>query len=123
VRLATRTCGCGLPFALLEAVEGRTEDTLLLTGTTGPVRVHPNVFHAALESLAPGGWQVEQLPDRLLVRLAGATSRPDLARDRLVAALTRLGALDPTVQVLVVPAIERTRLGKSPLVKALPRRT
>lgn len=120
VRLSARSCGCGLPFALLEAVEGRTEDTLQLAGVHGMVRVHPNLFHTALESLAPEGWQVEQQPDRLLVRLAGSSSRPDLARERLAAALVDLGVLHPRVEVRVVPAIERTRLGKVPLVKALP---
>jgi len=54
-----RRCSCGLPFALLEAVEGRTEDTLSLPGRHGAVRVHPIVFHTALEALAPSGWQVE----------------------------------------------------------------
>jgi phenylacetate-CoA ligase len=41
IRLSPETCTCGLPFALLEAVEGRTEDTLLLPGRHGAVRVWP----------------------------------------------------------------------------------
>ena len=120
VRLSTRTCTCGRPFALLEAVEGRTEDTLVMAGRTGPVRVHPVLFHTALESSAPGGWQVEQLPDGLVVRIVGPGADPDAARVRVIEAVRRLGALDSRVEVVVVDSITRTRLGKVPLVKALP---
>lgn len=120
VRLSTRTCTCGRPFALLEAVAGRTEDTLVMAGRTGPVRVHPVLFHTALESSAPGGWQVEQLPDRLVIRIIGPGADPDAALVRVTGALRGLGALDTPVEVLVVESITRTRLGKVPLVKALP---
>lgn len=120
VRLAPGSCGCGRPFALLAAVEGRTEDTLTLPGTAGAVRVHPVVFHSALESLAPDGWQVEQMADGLVVRLAGRATQDRLAHDRVVRALEDLGVDRARVDVLLVPAIERTPLGKAPLVKALP---
>ena len=118
VRLSSRICTCGRPFALLGSVEGRTEDTLVLVGAAGPVRVHPVVFHTALESSAPGGWQVEQLPDRLLVRLIGTEAAPDAARARLLQALSRLGLADVHVDVEVADAPVRTALGKAPLVKA-----
>ncbi len=87
VRLATGQCTCGLPFALLESVEGRSEDTITLAGRDGPVRVHPNVFHAALETFAPNGWQVEQQPKGLVVRLvepADAAQARDKVRQALV---------------------------------------
>lgn len=119
VRLAPGRCGCGRPFALLAAVEGRTEETLTLPAAAGMVRVHPVVFHSALEPLAPDGWQVEQTPDGLVVRLAGRATQDRLAYERVVRALQDLGVDRPRVDVVRVPAIERTQLGKVPLVKAL----
>lgn len=118
IRLAPGRCACGLPFALLESVEGRSEDTITLAGTQGLVRVHPNVFHAALETAAPNGWQVEQQPDRLLIRLVeqGDTTR---ARAQVLRALAELAVVVPVVDVVGVPALERTQLGKIRLVKAL----
>lgn len=118
VRLATRACPCGLPFALLEAVEGRTEDTLQMAGSAGPVRVHPVVFHTALEPYAPEGWQVEQQPDGgLLVRVVGDRVEADVIAQRIHAALAQLGVAEPHIEVAAVAGIERTALGKAPLVK------
>ncbi len=119
VRLAAGRCGCGRPFALLAVVEGRTEDTLTMPGAVGRVRVHPVVFHSALESLAPDGWQVEQTAAGLIVRLAGRATQDRLARERVARALEELGVVRTSVDVVMVPAIERTPLGKAPLVKAL----
>ena len=48
------------PDLEIRCVTDFAEDTITLAGTQGPVRVHPNVFHAALETAAPNGWQVEQ---------------------------------------------------------------
>ena len=110
----------GLPFALLEAVEGRTEDTLTLRGGHGSVRVHPIVFHTALETLAPNGWQVEQQPNRLTVRLVAPAGDTELARRRVQDALADLTVEAIAVEVVCVTELERTRLGKIHLVKALP---
>jgi phenylacetate-CoA ligase len=119
IRLSPEICTCGLPFALLEAVEGRTEDTLSLPGRHGPVRVHPNLFHTALEAVAPNGWQVEQQPDKLMVRLVAPAADPELVRRRVQEALADLSIEAIAVEVVAVTALERTRLGKTQLVKAL----
>lgn len=119
IRLSPETCTCGLPFALLEAVEGRTEDTLSLPGRHGPVRVHPNVFHTALEAVAPNGWQVEQQPNKLIVRLVAPARDPELVRRRVQQALADLTIETVALEVVTVTALERTRLGKTQLVKAL----
>jgi phenylacetate-CoA ligase len=119
IRLSPEICTCGLPFALLEAVEGRTEDTLSLPGRHGPVRVHPNVFHTALEAVAPNGWQVEQQPNTLIVRLVAPARDPELVRRRVQQALADLTIETVALEVVTVTALERTRLGKTQLVKAL----
>ena len=120
IRLSKERCSCGLPFALLEAVEGRTQDTLTLAGSHGAVRVHPVVFHTALETLAPNGWQVEQQPDKLVVRLVAPAGDTELVHRRVQEALAYLTVDTVAVEVVHVTALERTRLGKVPLVKALP---
>ena len=54
VRLTERRCPCGRPFALLDGIQGRSEDVLHLPGRTGnSIAVHPLVFHDVLES-GPG---------------------------------------------------------------------
>lgn len=122
IRLSPDRCPCHLPFALLEAVEGRTQDTLTLPGRHGAVRVHPVVFHTALEALARNGWQVEQQPDKLVVRLVAPAGDTALVRRRVQQALADLtvDTVAVDVAVVIVGAVERTRLGKVPLVKALP---
>lgn len=120
IRLSPARCSCGLSFALLEAVEGRTEDTITLPGRHGGVRVHPNLFHNALEALAPNGWQVEQQPNMLVVRLVAPAGGTELVRRRVLEALADLTVDTVAVEVVSVTALERTRLGKVPLVKALP---
>ena len=100
-------------------MEGRSEDTITLAGRDGPVRVHPNVFHAALETAAPNGWQVEQQPTGLVVRLVEPADAAQ-ARDKVRQALVDLAVPQPVVDVVLVAALHRTRLGKIRLVKALP---
>jgi phenylacetate-coenzyme A ligase PaaK-like adenylate-forming protein len=100
-------------------VEGRTEDTLSLAGRHGEVRVHPNVFHNTLEALAPHGWQVEQQPSTLIVRLVAPAADPELVRRRVLEALADLTIETMAIEVVAVTALERTRLGKIQLVKAL----
>lgn len=54
VRLTERRCPCGRPFALLDGIQGRSEDVLHLPGrTSNSIAVHPLVFHDVLES-GPG---------------------------------------------------------------------
>ena len=58
--LSPHTCACGSPFRVLDRVEGREQDTLTVATARGPVSLHPNVFHAALDDLNVAGWQVVQ---------------------------------------------------------------
>ena len=124
VRLATRPCACGLPFNLVESIEGRTDDVLVLPARTGgTVRVHPVVFHQVLDLLDGAGWQVRQEGDRLAVLVADPGPAFDQAgTERAVrAALTAAGAAEPAaVQVSVVAAIPAGAAGKRPLVVAQP---
>ncbi|PVZ60859.1 phenylacetate--CoA ligase family protein [Arthrobacter sp. H-02-3] len=121
VGLGGRGCPCGRSFALLQTVEGRVEDVLLLPGRQGPVSVHPNVFHNVLDKAAVAGWQVIQEPSALRVLLVGLARDHSVERvhAELVAALTSSGVVGTQLDVQVVESVERTALGKAPLVRGL----
>lgn len=76
VAASRETCADGLPYSLIEGIEGREEEVLTLAGAT----VHPNVFHPVLEALPVAGWQVIDEGVRLRVFLRGpeptSMSRP-----------------------------------------------
>lgn len=122
VRLDGRGCPCGRSFELLTKVEGRAEEVLHLPVGEATVPVHPNVFHAALEDAPVTGWQVVQRPDGLDVLLAGLPLGTDLRalRDRVMLGLAGAGAVGTPVNIIPVHEIQRTALGKAPLVKAIP---
>ena len=121
VRLDGRGCPCGRSFLRLTSVEGRAEEALRLPGVEGTVIVHPNVFHAALEDAPVTGWQVVQRQDGLDVLLAGLPLGADLRgpRDRVMLGLAGVGVVGTPVRVIPVHEIQRTPLGKAPLVKGL----
>jgi putative adenylate-forming enzyme len=120
VRLADDRCGCGLPFGLVDSIEGRVEEVLTFAGVSGqPVAIHPNVFHGVLEPLPIRAWQVVQRPDGLVVRIVSTEAALDgqpIARV-VAAALTSAGVASPRVSVERVAAIEKTSAGKAPLVR------
>ena len=115
VRAGEGSCPDGLPFSLLDGIEGREQEVLTLAGVT----VHPLAFHAALGGLPVTGWQVIQQDAGLRILLAGATASMDLAvvRGSVNAALERLGVRGMPIVVDTVASIPRTALGKVPLVR------
>lgn len=119
VRVSTNICPCGRPLRLIESIEGRTDDALLLPGKGGgDVRVHPVVFHAALDAVHGAGWQVRQERGGLRVLLAGPRAPSELedAALRLGRALSACGVGDVRIEVVRVDAIEPGASGKRPLV-------
>lgn len=116
-----RGCPCGRSFALLAGIEGRIEDVLMLPGSTAKVSIHPNVFHNILDDATIAGWQVIQEPASVRVLLAGlaASASVEQVRVDVEAALESAGVVGTNVDVHVVDAVERTALGKAPLVRAL----
>jgi phenylacetate-coenzyme A ligase PaaK-like adenylate-forming protein len=125
VAIGAPGCPCGRSFAVLKTVEGRVEDVLLLPGREGPVNIHPNVFHNVLDTATVAGWQVIQQPSSLRVLLASPAKNVPLERLRaeLAAALTSSGVVGIPVDVQIVESLERTALGKAPLVRGLQRRS
>lgn len=120
VRLSARRCDCGRTFRMLEAVEGRTEDVLVLPAASGAgaVRVHPVVIHQVLDPIRCDGFQVHRAGDGLEVLVASElpldTSEIE---QRLRAALTHAGAAPSSVVVRRVASVTPGASGKRPLIR------
>ena len=115
-------CGCGMPFAVVDDIQGRVEDTLRLPAVNGGrVSVPPLVFNRVMDVLPVSGWQViHEADDSLTVLLSGANGvvTNDTLQDRLARALSEHGVLTPRIAVRQVPAVPKTSAGKAPLVKS-----
>ena len=120
VRFAESAADCRLPFQVVDAVQGRQEDILLMPGPSGGlINVHPNVFHDVMDAIPNRGWQVVQEQDclEILVMPAGIPD-PDKVRASVAAALGAHGITDLRTTVRTVDAIPKSVSGKSPLIKA-----
>lgn len=115
-------CTCGRPFALLESVQGRMEDTLLLPAAAGGrVAVPPLVFNHIMDILPVSGWQVIQEADDSLTVLL-SSGQDGQAGQALAAQLRQTlashGAEVPHITIQLVEMIPKTAAGKAPLIKA-----
>lgn len=123
VRLSAEPCPCGLPFSLVEAIEGRTDDMLVVPAARGgTLAIHPVVFHKTLDLLDAAGWQVRQEEGQLRVLIArpGSEFDPGATERAIKSGLTGAGASPQPVRVEVVDAIPAGAAGKRPLVIAWP---
>src|SRR3989304_3322702 len=122
VRVSTEAHECGLPFAVLDSVQGRVEDALHLPAMAGgTVAVQPLVFNRVMDIVPVGGWQVTQQADAGLGLLlsGGRDGLLDEALiDQLTRSLAREGVRVPYLHVQRVAAIPKTPAGKAPLIKA-----
>jgi phenylacetate-CoA ligase len=122
VRFAAQQPRCDIAFRTIDGVEGRAEDVLVLPGPGNqPVRIHPNVFHDAMDLVPNNGWQVVQESDGLDVLIVHGAEPVDAdgVRGRIESALQGQGALPLAVRVSIVAAIPKAASGKTPLIKAL----
>jgi len=122
LRLSAEAHSCGLPFAVLESIQGRVEDILHLPAASGgKVAVQPLVFNRVMDIIPVSGWQVaQQADDGLVVLLAGVRNglTNEVLRDQIGRSLAQEGVSVPYLQVQRVTAIPKTTAGKAPLVKA-----
>jgi len=112
-------CDCGLPWRVLERVEGRDEEMLRLPATGGGTReVHPVVFEGILDNLPTSGWQVTSSGNDVTVLLAGAAGvDTDVIRDRIQGELEKRGVSPDLVTVRKVAELSRTATGKASHVR------
>lgn len=121
VRLSPDPCPSGHPFALIDDIQGRVEDTLSFPGAAGGVvNVHPLVFSRIMDTIQVSGWQVVHEVDGLHVLLSGVRGEfeDDMLANTLRQALVSQGASVPRVQVQQVTSVPKTAAGKAPLIKS-----
>jgi len=64
VRVSVELHDCGLPFAVLESIQGRVEDSLTLPAVSGgEVLIRPLVINRVMDIAPVSGWQVNQQAD------------------------------------------------------------
>jgi phenylacetate-CoA ligase len=122
VRLAEQHyCPCGRPFALIDGIQGRTEDVLRLPAASdGEVTVQPIVFHRVMDAVPAAGWQVVQEPGGLTVLLSGVREgfADGVVADALRRELSAQGAVVPKLEVRRISEIPKSAMGKAPLIKS-----
>ncbi len=122
VRVSTEAHTCGLPFAVLESIQGRVEDTLTMPAFSGgKLTVRPLVFNRIMDIVPVGGWQVAQQADNgLVVLITGVRDglTDEALVDQLSLSLAQEGTHAPYIRVQHVSAIPKTASGKAPLIKA-----
>lgn len=125
VRLASEPYLSELPFALIDGIQGRTEDTLYFPGVKGgEVAVHPNVFHPVMDTVPTNGWQIVQDTNGLTLLLSNirGSFSDELLVEKLQQVLVSQNVVVPSVTVQRVDAIAKGAGGKAPLIKSnLPR--
>jgi phenylacetate-coenzyme A ligase PaaK-like adenylate-forming protein len=122
VRVSTEPPACGFPFRVLESIQGRVEDSLILPAISGgEVLVRPLVINRIMDIAPVSGWQINQQADQGLVVLLSGT-RNGASDDWLAAqihqSLLQEGAHVPYVRIQHVNEIPKTTAGKAPLIKA-----
>lgn len=122
IRVSTEPHNCGLPFAVMEGIQGRVEDSLTLpTFSGGQVLIRPLVINRIMDIVPVSGWQLVQQADHgLVLLLTGA--RDGLRNEDLIAqiskSLAQEGAQVPYIRIQHVTEIPKTTAGKAPLIKA-----
>jgi putative adenylate-forming enzyme len=126
VRERPGACPCGRPFRMIESIEGRVEDTLFFPahgGDGASVPIHPNLFHAILETAPATGWQVIQEAQRLTITMTGSVDEGlrDTVRTQVGRMLAARGAQAPAIEVRMAAQLQRGATGKAPLImRAVP---
>jgi phenylacetate-CoA ligase len=118
-RSSLHRCPCGRPFALLEAIEGRTTEMIYLPSLTGgEEEVHPFLFEIVLDELPVNGYQVVHEEEGLHIFLTGAAEelRDEHVRDVLQAELNKREVIIPPIEIHRVRELNRNVNGKTPKV-------
>lgn len=119
---ATPSPSCGLAYHLIEAIEGRREDILVMAGKgQSQVQLYPNVFTDLLDTVPNQGWQINQQQDgslRVLMVEGNPAVEEEAVKTRLIKTLVERGVETPRIVVEKVGTIPKAASGKSPLIKA-----
>ncbi len=118
--LSSHGCSCQRPFALVEDIQGRKEDMLILPGKNGAqVRIIPHMFHKVMDVIPVQQWQIMQEDGVLRVLVSGV--REGFSQEALVHALEAMlvaqGAVVPMIEVSRVDDIQRSATDKAVYIK------
>lgn len=123
--LSPEPCGCGRPFQLVRAIEGRSDDILRLPGRAGEVAVHPLNLRSPMAAIADvRQYQIVHEPSLLEVRVLAreGIARGELSEKIGKALSEKIAALDaspPEIRVEFVDDFERdAAMGKFKIVVA-----
>jgi putative adenylate-forming enzyme len=124
---SAQPCPCGRPYAVLSALDGRSDDVLRLPTTNGGcVAVHPLALRSAMATVADlAQYRILHKGAKLTVSAtlrADARPQPAVAAitDRLTAKLAALGVEGMQLDVRLVPRIEdgRDAAGKFRIIES-----
>jgi len=119
VRAIEGRCECGRPFQMIEAVEGRREEVLVLQAPDGtPVWFHQVALQQVIETVPSAGWQVIEREAGLSVHLIGVRDRAAMEQlaPKVSAMLEAHGAAPVAVEVREVEKLQRGRTGKALMI-------
>src|SRR5215207_1221119 len=122
VRVGAEEHACALPFKVLESVQGRVEDSLMLPALSGgEVLIRPLVINRIMDVAPVSGWQIQQQADRGLAILLSGTRNgvtDDWLAEQVNRSLSQEGAQVPYIRIKRVVEIPKNASGKAPLIKA-----
>lgn len=121
VRLPSEPYLAGFPFAFIDGIQGRSEDTLYFPSVNGEeTAVHPSVFHQVMDTVPTNGWQIVQDSDGLTLLLSSVREYfpDDVLVEKIQQMLASQGIIVPPLKVQRVDAISKGAGGKVPLIKS-----
>jgi phenylacetate-CoA ligase len=120
VRFASEQPLFDLPFRIIDGVQGRKEDILMMPRSDGNlVRVHPIVFHDVMDTVPNLGWQIVQNENGLTVFIVATKETIEQTIEHnLAKALEKNEVIVPPIQLEKVNAIPKAPSGKSLLIRA-----
>jgi phenylacetate-CoA ligase len=112
-------CTCGLPFARLKSVSGRTADILDMPGRSGgSVQIAWAQISACLRDLPLTGWQMTTSAEEIVISCvarADQFNEPAVAH-RVRALIESKGAIAPPIRARRIDRLERGPSGKAKLI-------
>lgn len=114
--LSPTPCPCGRAYALIDDIQGRSDEVLRYPTTTGSMgALHPMVFYRILDAERVNGWQVIQEQGALAIYLSGdptLVNEPQLV-ESVRQAFARLEIVPPPIIIRWRQEVLRGSTGKA----------
>ncbi len=120
---AEEACPCGRPFPLIERIQGRSTEVILLPGRSGgKVAVQPIFFVDVMQRVPSDGWQVIQEGEgrlRVSVMRPGRGFDDTALKKSLIDGLAGQGAAEVSVEIDHPSELVRNAIGKVIMIKGM----